>query len=61
MKTAERMAAAPAARLHPDPTEVEVYPAARGGLAPAGIRTHSVRMRGMVAHQEVILGATARR
>ena len=24
---------------------------------PAGIRMHSVRMRGMVAHQEVILGA----
>ena len=29
---------------------------ARGGLGPAGIRVHSVRMRGMVAHQEVILG-----
>ena len=24
---------------------------------PAGIRLHSVRMRGLVAHQEVILGA----
>ena len=30
-------------------------PAAASG--PAGIRVHSVRMRGMVAHQEVILGA----
>ncbi|MET0460521.1 MAG: dihydrodipicolinate reductase C-terminal domain-containing protein, partial [Ilumatobacteraceae bacterium] len=35
----------------------EVLPGARGGLGPAGIRVHSVRMRGMVAHQEVILGA----
>ena len=32
-------------------------PGARGGAGPAGIRVHSVRMRGMVAHQEVILGA----
>ena len=32
-------------------------PGARGGAGPAGIRLHSVRMRGMVAHQEVILGA----
>ena len=27
-----------------------------GGAGPAGIRVHSVRMRGMTAHQEVILG-----
>ena len=46
VKTAERMAAARAADFDPDPTEVEVYPGARGGAAPAGIRTHSVRMRG---------------
>jgi len=31
-------------------------PGARGGAGPAGIRLHAVRMRGMVAHQEVILG-----
>jgi 4-hydroxy-tetrahydrodipicolinate reductase len=41
----------------PDPTTHEVYPGARGGVGPAGIHVHSVRMRGMVAHQEVILGA----
>lgn len=40
-----------------DPTTHEVIPGARGGVGPAGIRLHSVRMRGMVAHQEVILGA----
>ena len=31
---------------------------ARGGLVDDAIRVHSVRMRGMVAHQEVILGTT---
>ncbi len=56
VSTAERMAAA-SADWAVDPTRHEVYPGARGGLGPAGIRVHSVRMRGMVAHQEVILGA----
>lgn len=56
VSTAERMAAA-SADWAADPTRHEVYPGARGGLGPAGIRVHSVRMRGMVAHQEVILGA----
>jgi len=54
--TIERMAAA-SQDWATDPTEHEVYPGARGGVGPAGIRAHSVRMRGMVAHQEVILGA----
>ena len=40
-----------------DPTEVEEPQGARGGLGPNGVRIHSVRMRGMTAHQEVILGA----
>jgi len=40
----------------PDPTTHEVVKGARGGVGPAGIHLHSVRMRGMVAHQEVILG-----
>jgi 4-hydroxy-tetrahydrodipicolinate reductase len=55
--TAQRMAAARGEAWAPDPTEHEVYPGARGGEGPSGIRVHSVRMRGMVAHQEVILGA----
>jgi 4-hydroxy-tetrahydrodipicolinate reductase len=54
--TAQRMAAA-SDDWTPDPTQHEVYPGARGGVGPAGIRVHSVRMRGMVAHQAVILGA----
>jgi 4-hydroxy-tetrahydrodipicolinate reductase len=54
--TATRMAAA-SDDWAPDPTTHEVYPGARGGVGPAGIHVHAVRMRGMVAHQEVILGA----
>lgn len=56
--TATRMAAARGdVPWHPDPTEHEVYPGARGGLGPSGIRVHGVRMHGMVAHQDVIFGA----
>jgi 4-hydroxy-tetrahydrodipicolinate reductase len=54
--TAKRMAAAKG-EWAPDPTQHEVYAGSRGALGPAGIRLHAVRMRGMVAHQEVILGA----
>jgi 4-hydroxy-tetrahydrodipicolinate reductase len=39
-----------------DPTRTETVVGARGGLGPAGIRIHSVRLRGLVAHQEVLLG-----
>lgn len=55
--TAERMAEA-SAQWGEDPTTKTVYEGARGGAGPAGIRVHSVRMRGMVAHQEVVLGTT---
>lgn len=55
--TAERMAAASGAWAD-DPTAHEVYPGARGGIGPAGIRVHGVRMVGAVANQEVILGTT---
>lgn len=54
--TARRMAAA-SDQWAADPTEHEVFPGSRGGVGPAGIHLHAVRMRGMVAHQEVILGA----
>jgi len=54
--TAVRMAAA-SAQWADDPTQHETVKGARGGEGPGGIRMHAVRMRGMVAHQEVILGA----
>jgi 4-hydroxy-tetrahydrodipicolinate reductase len=34
-----------------------VVDGARGGSGPAGVRIHSVRLPGLVAHQEVVLGA----
>jgi 4-hydroxy-tetrahydrodipicolinate reductase len=55
--TAERMAAA-SSDWAPDPTTKVVLDGARGAEGPAGIRVHSVRLRGLVAHQEVILGTT---
>ncbi|MCF8012018.1 MAG: 4-hydroxy-tetrahydrodipicolinate reductase [Clostridiales bacterium] len=38
------------------PTEVEKIPGSRGGEFNGGVRIHSVRLPGLVAHQEVILG-----
>ncbi len=55
MMTVQRMAAA-SPDWAPDPTKHEVVPGARGGVAAAGIHVHSVRLRGLVAHQEVLLG-----
>jgi 4-hydroxy-tetrahydrodipicolinate reductase len=56
VSTAKRMAAA-SDEWTADPTQHESYPGSRGGVGPAGIHMHSVRMRGLVAHQEVILGS----
>jgi len=57
LRTIERMAAA-SGEWAPDPTTTEVVAGARGGVGPGGIRVHAIRMRGMVAHQEVVLGST---
>ena len=57
MRTAERMAAA-SGEWGEDPTTKSVVDGARGGVAVGGIHVHSVRLRGMVAHQEVLLGTT---
>jgi 4-hydroxy-tetrahydrodipicolinate reductase len=55
MRTVERMAAA-SAEWTEDPTRSETIVGARGAEGPAGIHVHSVRLRGLVAHQEVLLG-----
>ena len=57
MRTVERMAAA-SSDWGQDPTEHEMVAGARGGMGSGGIRVHSVRLRGLVAHQEVLLGTT---
>jgi 4-hydroxy-tetrahydrodipicolinate reductase len=55
VQTAKRMATA-SPEWAADPTTHEVFAGARGGVGPAGIHIHSVRLRGIQAHQEVILG-----
>ncbi len=61
LRTAEGMAAARAAagrgEFPPDATSVVVVEGARGGAGPGGVRMHAVRLPGLVAHQEVLLGA----
>jgi 4-hydroxy-tetrahydrodipicolinate reductase len=61
LRTAEGMAAARMAASRgdfpPDATSVVVVEGARGGAGPGGVRMHSVRLPGLVAHQEVLLGA----
>jgi 4-hydroxy-tetrahydrodipicolinate reductase len=44
--------------LPADPTTDFVLPGARGGATPDGVHVHSVRLPGLVAHEEVIFGAT---
>jgi 4-hydroxy-tetrahydrodipicolinate reductase len=41
----------------PTVTETEHLPGARGSVAGENIRIHSVRLPGLIAHQEVIFGA----
>ena len=55
LHTAERMAGR-SPDWAPDPTTKQVVEGTRGGAGPSGIRIHSVRLRGLVAHQEVLLG-----
>jgi 4-hydroxy-tetrahydrodipicolinate reductase len=61
MATAARMAAArtqaAAGDFPPDRTCTTVVESVRGGAGPGGVRIHSVRLPGLVAHQEVLLGA----
>jgi len=57
MLTVQRMARA-SDDWGEDPTRKEVLAGARGAVGPGGIPVHSVRLRGLVAHQEVLLGTT---
>jgi 4-hydroxy-tetrahydrodipicolinate reductase len=43
--------------LPADPTTELVLAGARGGEGPGGVRVHSVRLPGLVAHEEVVFGA----
>jgi 4-hydroxy-tetrahydrodipicolinate reductase len=54
---AEARRAAGSGALPADPTTDVVLPGARGGESADGIHVHSVRLPGLVAHEEVIFGA----
>ena len=56
LSTAERIGAS-SNDWDQDPTDRHVLEGARGGTTKDGIPIHSVRMEGMVAHQDVIFGA----
>jgi 4-hydroxy-tetrahydrodipicolinate reductase len=57
LHTVARMAAA-SSEWGADPTTKTVVEGARGAVGPGGIHVHSVRLHGLVAHQEVLLGTT---
>ncbi len=40
-----------------DPTERQTLPGSRGAATPGGVHLHSVRLPGLVAHQEVLFGS----
>jgi len=56
LKTAHMMAGLGKAFNVPTVDEKELLPGARGAVGEDGIRIHSIRLPGMIAHQEVIFG-----
>lgn len=57
--TARKVAAArAAASVGPSPDATETDPLGSRGASVDGINVHAVRLRGMVAHQEILLGDT---
>ena len=55
--TAERLAAVKS-EWAPDPTTKETLHHPRGAAGAGGIRVHSMRLRGVIASQEVVFGTT---
>ncbi|MCS7226423.1 MAG: 4-hydroxy-tetrahydrodipicolinate reductase [Gloeomargarita sp. SKYB31] len=57
LKTAEMLAEMGKTYNPPQVEETETLAGVRGGIGPENIRIHSVRLPGLLAHQEVIFGA----
>jgi 4-hydroxy-tetrahydrodipicolinate reductase len=57
IKTAEMLANLGKTYNSAQVKETETIPGARGGLAADNIRIHSIRLPGLIAHQEVIFGS----
>ncbi len=58
IKTAEMLSELGKTYNSPAVEESEKLPGARGAIAKENIRIHSVRLPGLIAHQEVIFGAS---
>ena len=41
-----------------DPTQTQTIEGARGAVGPGGVRLHSIRLPGLLAHQEVLFGGS---
>lgn len=57
IKTAEMLAKLGKTYNPPSVNEKEIITGARGGLGPENIPIHSIRLPGLLAHQEVIFGS----
>ena len=57
LKTAEMLSGLGKIYNQSQVKETETLPGSRGGLAEDNIRIHSIRLPGLIAHQEVIFGA----
>ncbi len=57
VKTAQMLAEANKRFNPPLVDETETIQGSRGGLTQAGVRIHSVRLPGLIAHQEILFGA----
>lgn len=58
IQTAQLLAEIGKTYNQPTVEETEKLPGARGSLTAEGIRIHSIRLPGLIAHQEVIFGAS---
>lgn len=57
IQTAQMLAEANESFNPPEVEETETMAGARGSMADNGVRIHSVRLPGLIAHQEMIFGA----
>jgi 4-hydroxy-tetrahydrodipicolinate reductase len=57
VQTAQMLSAEKAEFNQPLVAETETVPGARGGKTETGIRIHSVRLPGLIAHQEILFGS----
>ncbi|MGL5080247.1 MAG: 4-hydroxy-tetrahydrodipicolinate reductase [Microcoleaceae cyanobacterium] len=57
LKTAEMLAELGKSYNLPEVAETELFPGARGAEVAEHIRIHSVRLPGLIAHQEVLFGS----